>query len=615
MAVPSTLESWRAFVALSPTRPDAITAHQLSALSEAARAQYDELRLQWLGADFVLETPDVRNVRRLWAVLAAEARVESASLSRTLAISGAPTFGKSTMAMWIAKTYERAERRRHPTLTTADFQPAVYVVTPPATTPKMLMVAFCNTLGIPHAHRQNAQELTEQVVQVLGELRTSLVVLDEIHNVHSNRQAGAQAASTLKLFAERVDAAFLLAGIDLPRSPVFAGPVGEQLAGRAMRYDMLGYNVRSATGRQEWGALVATINDLLPLTRQSEGQLNPAAGFLFDITGGSIGRLRALVRRTAIDAILSGRERIEKSDLQRFAAATGGPPLQHTRTPPRDRCRYGVSMSDSPASTPIAPLPVRRRRLAHESMDSYIRRLAAANGTTASTVRLWLLEQGILSPGFDRQAWFAAWTSLAGRPAAHRRKRHGVPRVTERALCVRCARGEDASGQLTGLGLICLKHSAWIDPHDGSTADAAFQRVERQFRAQLAPAGLELASVEMRFAQRLVALTVTPCWIATHHSSRGTRSVPAALYAPQVGIACALFVRDGLREIACGEEKRDLVPCTEWIAAHIDRLSPIDEPWRAGALLSHAAHTCAQINAHAELSHSAVADVLERLAR
>lgn len=335
MAVPSTLESWREFVAHSPTRPDMIPTQKLSALSDAARTEYDSARLQWLGADIVLETPDVRNLRRLWAVLAAEARVQSTSLARTLAISGAPTFGKSTIAMWIAKNYERAERQRHLTLTGEEFQPAIYVVTPPATTPKMLMVAFCNTLGLPYTRRQNAQELTEQVVTVLRELRTTLVVLDEIHNVHSNRQAGAEAASTLKLFAERVNAAFVLAGIDLPRSPAFAGPAGQQLAGRAMRYDMLGYSLRSATARQEWGTLVATINELLPLARQREGQLDPAAGFLFDATGGSIGRLRSLVRRTAIDAILSGKESISASDLQRFAAATGeAPPSLRPPTKP-----------------------------------------------------------------------------------------------------------------------------------------------------------------------------------------------------------------------------------------------------------------------------------------
>ncbi|WP_299086763.1 hypothetical protein [uncultured Microbacterium sp.] len=272
-------------------------------------------------------------------------------------------------------------------------------------------------------------------------------------------------------------------------------------------------------------------------------------------------------------------------------------------------------MSDAPAPAPIVPLPVRRRRLAHESTDSYIRRLAAANGTSASTVRLWLLEQGILPAGFDRDEWFAAWALLAGGSAARRRMRDGGPRVTERALCVRCARGEDASGQLTGLGLICLKHRVWIAPYDGGIADAASHRAERQFRAELVPAGLELPSAEMRFAQRLVALSVTPRWIAAHHSAGGTRSLPAALYPSQVAIASALFVRDGLHEIAREQDGGNLVACTEWIAAHIDRLSPVDEPWRAGALLGHAARTCAGLDTSAEFGHRAITNVLERLSR
>lgn len=323
MAIPTTLESWRSFVTHSPERPDSLSAQQITSLSTAAKATYDDKRMRWLSADLVLETPDVRRLRQLWAILSAEAMTDAATASRTLAVSGAPTYGKSTAMMWLAKHHERRERHRHPTLSATEFQPSIYVVTPPATTPKMLMIAFCNTLGLPHTRSQTAQDLTEQVLHVLSTLRTTLVVLDEIHNVHSNRQVGAEAASSLKLFAERLDAAFLLAGIDLPRSPVFAGPVGEQLAGRAMHYDIVGFGRQSAQRRTEWNALVATLNDMLPLANQEEGALQPSTGFLFDVTDGSIGRLRALLRRAAIDAIFSGREQINKNDLQRLASATG----------------------------------------------------------------------------------------------------------------------------------------------------------------------------------------------------------------------------------------------------------------------------------------------------
>lgn len=318
MAIPVTLKTWRSYVMDSPAQPDRLNAHRLAALSESALSAYNEDRIRWLSSDVVLETPDMRHLRRLWAVLRAEALFSTSIAAKSLAISGAPTFGKTTSALWIARDHERKERERRPTVPIHDYQPSLYVVTPPATTPKMLMIAFCNVLGLPYTRAQTAQELTERVVMVLRTLGTSLIVLDEIHNVQSNRQVGAEAASTLKLFAERLNCAFVVAGIDLDRSPVFSGPVGEQLAWRTMQYEMTSFNYGSARAREEWLLLVLSCQELLVLARQDESDLADCAAWLFDATGGSIGRLRALLRRGSIDAIINGKERIDRRALEPF---------------------------------------------------------------------------------------------------------------------------------------------------------------------------------------------------------------------------------------------------------------------------------------------------------
>lgn len=319
MAVPGSLEQWREYVRRDPTRPEILSTRERDALNPAARRHYDESRFAWLSADVVLATPDVVNIRRLWATLRIEVLSATSMAPKTLSISGSPTLGKTTTATWIARDHERKERARYPSLRTEEFQPSLYVVTPPATTPKMLMVAFCNVLGLPHTRTSTAQELSERVLAVLRTLKTSLVVVDEIHNVQSNRQVGAEAASTLKLFAERLDCAFILSGIDLNRSAVFAGSVGEQLASRAIAYEMRGCAYGTAESRDQWHALVASCADLLPLAESQERLLAEAAAWLFDVTGGSIGRLRLLLRRAAIDAIRTGRERILKQDLEAFA--------------------------------------------------------------------------------------------------------------------------------------------------------------------------------------------------------------------------------------------------------------------------------------------------------
>ncbi|BAS09033.1 hypothetical protein AHiyo4_24550 [Arthrobacter sp. Hiyo4] len=98
--------------------------------------------------------------------------------------------GKSTAALLIGKRHEKAERRRLARIDDASFAPMVYAVVLPATTPRMLIQAFASWFGLPVPQRSTAQLATEHVVGVLRTLGTSLVIVDEVHNLTTNRQAG-----------------------------------------------------------------------------------------------------------------------------------------------------------------------------------------------------------------------------------------------------------------------------------------------------------------------------------------------------------------------------------------------------------------------------------------
>lgn len=330
MAIPDDLASWRNYLSTKVVTPRLINSEEFASLGAREREAYDASRIAFLAADVVLETPDLEAVLRLARILAAEARIPSTTMSKALAISGEPTMGKTTAALVIAREHEQRARASHPFL--EGFQPTIYVITPPATTPKMLMIAFCSFLGLPYKRTETAQDLTTRVVHVLRELRTSLVVLDEVHNLQSNRTQGSEAASTLKLFAERLDAAFIYAGVDLPNSAAFSGPSGQQLAHRMALYSMQGYTLRSQDGRREWLELVLTLQDLLMLNAQREQTLRSLAGYLYDRTGGSVGRLRTLLRRGAIVAIQDGSEQVTKRLLDLIPdQATGIAPLHSSR--------------------------------------------------------------------------------------------------------------------------------------------------------------------------------------------------------------------------------------------------------------------------------------------
>jgi hypothetical protein len=315
MAVPDSLAAWRDFVARSNIEPERKTLAELQGLDRldpAARAHYDESRFAWLGADVVLETHDTEALQHQARMITARNAAATATARRGLAISGSSGLGKSTSAMLLGKRHERAMLKKLGVSAGDGVAPVVYTVVPPGTTPKMMMLAFANFLGLMVPSRVTAQELTEKVVAVMRELRTSLVIVDEVHNLQTSCQAGSEAASALKAFSERLDATFIYAGIDLLSSDLFAGDMGRQIKGRMIVHEMGSYGYGSGAQRDSWLELVLGVESLLPLGNHPPGALEGQATYLYDRTGGSIGSLRALLADAAMVAILDGSERINR---------------------------------------------------------------------------------------------------------------------------------------------------------------------------------------------------------------------------------------------------------------------------------------------------------------
>ncbi|MFX4270732.1 TniB family NTP-binding protein [Propionibacteriaceae bacterium Y1685] len=311
MAIPDSLARWREFVAASPSEPERLSRKQVLALSPEDKEEYDEQRFAWIGADTVLATKDSDQIDKHLRIIQARVRTKSATAHRAFAISGRAGLGKSTTALTLGKKHERQRRKLlgdGPEVT-----PVVYAVVPPGATPKMLMRAFATWLDMQVPQRLDAPSITDQVVRVLAQQKTTLVILDEVHNLRTTRSAGAEAASQLKVFTERVDAAFVYCGIDLLTSDLFTGDIGKQVRARTKMYALEPYALGSARDREEWLELVLGMEDLLPLANHPEGSLEDEAAYLYHRTGGSIGSLRGLLGDAAIEAILTGKERVDRA--------------------------------------------------------------------------------------------------------------------------------------------------------------------------------------------------------------------------------------------------------------------------------------------------------------
>lgn len=337
MPAPETLTLWRNYVKAYPVQPDRLTPTQIKALSTKARDEHKIARQNWINADVALTTSDLRTISERVRILTIQNRVPSATARRGLAISGAATLGKSTIALNVARNHERRERKRLGD-NSLDIAPALYVVVPPATTAKALMQRFATALGQTYPSRATTLEVRDLVVETLTTLRTSLVVVDEVHEVRTNRAHGAEAASTMKLFAEQIDATFLYVGIDLPSSDLFYGAYGKAIEGRMNLFQMRRFLPHRPDDVTEWCDFIRASEQHYGLHKHPEGTLEPIAVDLMNALGGSIGMLRGTLNTAATAAVEDGSERITRQLLiehgvklgKRAATPTALPPVSAT---------------------------------------------------------------------------------------------------------------------------------------------------------------------------------------------------------------------------------------------------------------------------------------------
>jgi Bacterial TniB protein len=325
----TTLQGWRRFIATDLTPPALLTDRDWLALDDSERLAYDENRLDYHTRLAAVATSTLRKAvttgRRLTLL-----NRHAVSARRGLILSGAAGTGKTTAITQFGKTHQAIDQQRHPGL--SDRIPVVYITVPPAATPRMVAAEFARFLGLPFTSRANITDIIEAVCGVAIDARTSAVVCDEIHNLALATRNGAEVSDTLKYFSERIPATFIYAGIDVEKAGLFSGVRGRQIAGR---FTVL--TTHPFPRASEWDALVVTLEESLRLHHHTPGSLPRLAHYLHQRTGGMIGSLSHLIRGAALDAILTGAEKITRKlldtvDLDHAAKTSNTRPSRKTTT-------------------------------------------------------------------------------------------------------------------------------------------------------------------------------------------------------------------------------------------------------------------------------------------
>lgn len=311
----TTREGWHRFTAEPPAPPRRLTADEHAAISDLERDADHEARLDHHARLLVVATSIVRHTVTCGRRLVLLNR-HAISARRGLIVSGPAGTGKTIAITQLGRSHELLDRGRHPHA--PGRIPVVYITVPPAATARMLAAEFARFLGLPVHRRSNITDLIEAVVGVCTDARTGLVLVDELHNVSLKSRTGAEVADTLKYFSERIPATFIYAGINIEHGNLLSGTRGAQIAGRFTLIPTHAFPYGT-----EWKGLVATLENTLLLHQHRPGTLVTLDRYLHERTGGMIGALSHAIRGAAIDAILTGTEKITKKSLEAI-------PLDHT---------------------------------------------------------------------------------------------------------------------------------------------------------------------------------------------------------------------------------------------------------------------------------------------
>jgi hypothetical protein len=281
--------------------PPRMTIDEYRALAPSRRRTFDELRARYTTGGIMVDNPTAVEALILYRRIL---RGNLYAPNRTgLMLDGAGHMGKTTLARHLMQwTFDKY---------VADFPewendgaiPVVYVEAPPRSTGKSLLSAFAHFLGLTVPTRYKTDDIMNLVINGLQRAGTQMVVIDEFHNIAAKNPGNGDSVDYIKELHNAVKATFIISGIHVLKSPILAGPRGDQLASRFIRQELTPYSIATDELKLRWQQLLLSFERQLPLFGQKPKTILAHADELHIATKGSIGSLAKLLTRTAVNLI------------------------------------------------------------------------------------------------------------------------------------------------------------------------------------------------------------------------------------------------------------------------------------------------------------------------
>lgn len=233
---------------------------------------------------------------------------------KNLLVFGESNVGKSTiLKRWAKATNEMAaaaaEAQDPETMGEWAVVPVVRVQTPPKGDEGRLYDNILRAMGFPLPISYSPSAKCQTVLKLLANNQTKILMLDEFHNALSGRfDQRLHFNVVIKNLTNEAGIPLVVAGVETVEL-VFRKE--DQLHRRFTRIKLEAWR-----DNEDWRKLLRSFERLIPLKHPSFLSQPEMATTLYEVSSGRIGDLSDVLREAAIQAILSGEERITPDMIQ-----------------------------------------------------------------------------------------------------------------------------------------------------------------------------------------------------------------------------------------------------------------------------------------------------------
>nr|WP_257003376.1 TniB family NTP-binding protein [Streptomyces sp. Alain-F2R5] len=193
----------------------------------------------------------------------------------------------------------------------------IYIALSGNTQIRGLNASICRFYGLPVTG--DADTLAERAVDAVLSMKTTAIIVDDVHFLAGSRTNSSRMANQLKYLSNVFPVTLIYVGVGVQHRGILKEGMGHgdslfaQFGRRTTPLTLRPFDVESEQGRLEWRTLLKTIEQQLVLAEKFPGMLaEDLSDYLYARSTGHFASLMSLINRGCLRAIRRGHERLDE---------------------------------------------------------------------------------------------------------------------------------------------------------------------------------------------------------------------------------------------------------------------------------------------------------------